>query len=129
MTVAWEGWQGFCHTLWAPCSCYAATTSYNCPPTPQRSVAISHVGIAPSLPTCKLAFPNFQTKPMRSTCCQTLTHPKTVYRILSGRMKRWKNYSDTESFCHRALTFWKRSALLKHHLKFLCSPHWLDCFS
>jgi hypothetical protein len=38
-------------------------------------------GVTPSPPTCNKVFPSSQSRPMRTTSCQTLTCPhKTVYK-------------------------------------------------
>ena len=75
----------------------------------------------------QIRFPqSSQTKPMRSTCCQTLTHPKTVYKNPIRKDERGARTTPSpEPSVQRAVTLGKRSALLNHLLRLCCTPCWL----
>jgi hypothetical protein len=94
--------------------------------THQRYMAISHrrSNIKPS--HMQIRFPHSsQTKPMRSTCCHTLTHPKTVYKNPIQKDQRCARTTLlSEPSVLRAETLGKRSALPKR-LKLNHTPHWL----
>jgi hypothetical protein len=75
----------------------------------------------------QIRFPqSSQTKPMRSTCCQTLTHPQTVYKNPIRKDQRCSRTTlSSEPSVQRAVTLGKRSALPIRHLKHRRTPHWL----
>jgi hypothetical protein len=67
---------------------------------------------------------------MRSTCCQTLTHPKTVYKNPIRKDERGvRTTPSPEPSVQRAVTLGKRSALPKHCSTTLASQlslNWLS---
>ena len=55
--------------------------------------------------------------------------PKSVYKFYPGNKRCARTTPSSEPFVLRAVTPGKRSALLKHHLRLCCTPHWLVSLS
>jgi hypothetical protein len=74
--------QVFSQASWVLGSCQSLSPTASRPRPPPREER-GHQSLRNSTKPSHLQirFPQgSQTKPMRSTCCQTLTHPKTVYK-------------------------------------------------
>ena len=69
---------GFLPCSWAPGSCHIVTI-----PTVHCREVCGHQSwgaASQALPHADKISPSSQTKPIGNICCQTLTHPKTVYK-------------------------------------------------
>jgi hypothetical protein len=71
--------------------------------------------------------PNFQSKPMRGTCCQTLNHPQKY--IQGIKVTRDLFLCLSLLFQDLYVILGKKSPFRKSHLRSHCISHWIVAFS
>ena len=102
------------------------------PPQPpqERRVAISHVGVAPSLPANKISPKLSVQANERYLLSNPESPPRTVYKSIQG-IKGARELLLRLSLLFQELyvTLGKRSSLPKSHLRSHRTPHWIVCFS